>query len=90
MQQQKTDTTTAEVSESKFNATATLNVVAENEKQAKTAARRYFRERHGEKPTKVVAETDTGHVATEGKFRFTIMLANHSSGSLQESETYEF
>jgi hypothetical protein len=81
---------TAEVSENKFNATATFTVVAENEKQAKTAARRYFRERHGEDPTKVIAETDTGYVPADGKFRFTIMAANHSSGSLQDSETYEF
>lgn len=85
------DSSTAEVSEEKFNGTATLSVVAENEKQAKTAARRYFRDRHGERPTKVIAEAETHTInVPEDKFRFTVMLANHSSGSLQSSETYEF
>lgn len=90
MSQAEQDTTTAKVSERKFNGTATLNVVAETERQAKTAARRYFRERHGEKPTKVIAEVETGRYPSDDKHHFTVMLANHSSGSMQKSETYEF
>jgi uncharacterized Rossmann fold enzyme len=86
----ESDAQTATVSERKFNGTATLNVVAENKRQAKTAARRYFRETHGSDPSKVIAEETTGAMFSDEGIEFEVMVADHSSGSLADSAKYEF
>lgn len=75
------------VNERKFNATSTLKVNnAEDEEEAKAFARKFWREEYGHKPSQVVAEEKP--LSLEDS-RFTVMIANHSSGSLKDSETYE-
>jgi len=88
--QPESETQTATVSERKFNGTATLNVVAENKRQAKHAAREYFRETHGSDPSKVIAEETTGAMFSDEGVEFEVMVADHSSGSLADSAEYEF
>lgn len=86
------DERTAEVSESKFNGTATLDVaVPESEyskQDAKRVAEEYFKDVHGSSPSKVVAE-EYLQLPTEDKDRWTVMVADHSSGSLADSRQYE-
>lgn len=84
------ETQTATVSEFKFNGTATLTVTADDKRAAKYAARRFFEEKHGSSPSKVLVEEDgtSGSAANDG-IRFTVMVADHSSGSLIDAEEYE-
>ncbi|WP_137716241.1 hypothetical protein [Halorubrum sp. SS7] len=88
--QDQTDDETVSVHERKFNGTATLNINATTKRRAKAAARQYFRETHGSDPSKIIAE-ESDHLVAEGeKTQFTVMVADHSSGSLCNSEEYTF
>lgn len=80
------------VSEDKFNGTATLNIKAKNERHAEAGARRYFREVHGCKPSKIVVseEPHAGMRAGPDMTHYVAMAANHTSGSLQGAQTYTF
>ena len=81
----------ANVSERKFNGTATLNVTATSERAAEAAARKYFRDTHGSDPSKVVVQEDDGAYAVEADgTRYEVMVADHSSGSLADSAQYDF
>ena len=86
------DTTmAANVSERKFNGTATLKITATNERAAEAAAREYFRDTHGSDPSKVVVQVDDGYVIRDGdEERYEVMVADHSSGSLADSAQYDF
>lgn len=89
--QETDDEETVSVHERKFNGTATLRILATNKGRAKTAAREYFRDTHGSKPSKIIAEEDSHLYLGEGeKTQFTVMVADHSSGSLCDSEEYTF
>ena len=81
----------ANVSERKFNGTATLNVVATSERAAESAARQYFRDTHGSSPSKVVVQEDDGFdLIGSDEERYEVMVADHSSGSLADSAEYTF
>ena len=82
------DTTTVTVNERKFNGTATLEVFAENKDLAKRMARNYFKDKHGSRSSKAVAEEHNG-ITSDGRNCYIVMVADHSSGSLQSSEDYE-
>lgn len=85
------DTTmAANVSERKFNGTATLNVEATSERAAESAARRYFRDTHGSSPSKVVVQEDDGVYLGGDEQPYEVMVADHSSGSLADSAQYTF
>lgn len=88
--QETDDEETVSVHERKFNATATLRIDATTKKCAKAAAREYFRETHGSDPSKVIAEENTHRYLKGEKTPFTVMVADHSSGSLCDSEEYTF
>ena len=82
---------TAHVSEQKFNATATLSVKAESKRMAENVAREYFRDKHGSRPSKVVVSEDDHQMSMNGEnIEYTVMVADHSSGSHTKSETYNF
>jgi len=82
---------TAHVAEQKFNATATLSVKAESERMAENVARDYFKDKHGSRPSKVVVSEDDHQMSMNGEnTKYTVMVADHSSGSLVESETYNY
>ena len=81
---------TANVSERKFNGTATLNVTATSERAAEAAARKYFRDTHGSSPSKVVVQEDDGYLINGDETRYEVMVADHSSGSLADSAEYDF
>lgn len=81
---------TTTVSERKFNGTATLNVTAESKRRAKAAARQYFEDVHGSNPSKIVAEEDPHVFSDDGKTEFEVMVADHSSGSMNSSVEYEW
>jgi len=90
-QTQETVTRTANVSESKFNATATLQVRADSADMARTAAKKYFDDTHGARATKVVVEEATGLVAhSESQKVFDVMVSDHSSGSLTDGDSFDF
>jgi len=77
---------TVTVSESKFNGTATFDVQGANSiEEAKTYARKFWREEYDTRPSRIVAEKDS-HVP--GMNRYHVMVADHSSGSLKESKQY--
>lgn len=83
----------ANVSEDDFNGTATFTVVATGRRAAKAAAKRYFREVHGSRPTNAVAEKDdrVGRPRMEAnEDRYTVRVSDHSSGSLADSKVYDF
>jgi len=85
------DAQTATVSEDKFNGTATLTVKAHGKKQAKAAARQFFEDKHGSRPSKVLVDDDvTGLFSGDGRTNYTVMVSDHSSGSLIDAEQYEF
>ncbi len=88
--QETDDEETVSVHERKFNATATLRIDATTKERAEAAAREYFRETHGSKPTKIVADENEYAYATSETKQFTVMVADHSSGSLCDSEEYTF
>lgn len=77
------------VSEDKFNGTSTIEVTnAPSKKHAKKIARRFFREEYGHNPSKIVAEKEElGSI--RGEDRYTVMVADHSSGSLKETKQYD-
>jgi hypothetical protein len=76
------------VSESKFNGTSTLEVYgAPERKHAKWFAKKFWREEYGHDPSKIVAEENELYF---GQKVWTVMVADHSSGSLKGSRTYEF
>ena len=78
---------TVTVSESKFNGTATFDVVgADSLKDAKAYARKFWREEYDTRPSRIVAEEDT-HVPNMDRYH--VMVADHSSGSLKQSKMYE-
>ena len=82
---------TAHVAEQKFNATATLSVKAESERMAENVARDFFKDKHGSRPSKVVVSEDDHQMSMDGEnIEYTVMVADHSSGSLVESETYNY
>lgn len=85
---------TATVSERKFNGTATLTVevpkdVEDGKRHAKAFAKRYFRDRHGTKPTEVIAEKDAVLGTFSDHEEWDVMVADHSSGSFVNAEDYE-
>ena len=80
----------ANVSERKFNGTATLKITATSERAAEAAAREYFRDTHGSSPSKVVVQEDDGVYINLDKERYEVMVADHSSGSLADSAQYMF
>jgi len=80
----------ANVSERKFNGTATLKITATSERAAEAAARQYFRDTHGSSPSKVVVQEDDGVYINLDEERYEVMVADHSSGSLADSAEYTF
>ena len=89
-QTQETVTRTAQVSESKVNATATLRVTADTADMARTAAKKYFDETHGARASKIIVEEDTSPVVgVDGKV-FDVMVADHSSGSMADGDSFDF
>ena len=75
------------VSESKFNGTSTMKVNGvESLDHAKAFARKFWREEYGTRPSKIVAEKDSYML---GENQYTVMLADHSSGSLKGSKQYD-
>lgn len=81
---------TVRVSESKFNGTATLDVDATTKERAEAAAKQYFRDVHGSDPSKVVAEENPHRLRRAEQTAFTVMVADHSSGSLCSDGEYTF
>lgn len=74
------------VKEDKFNGTASMVVEkAEDKDEAKAYARRFWKENYGTKPTRIVAERDESFPNLE---RWTVMIADHSSGSLKKPKVY--
>lgn len=75
------------VNESKFNGVSTLTVYGTEEKDmVKRVARQFFRDEYGHSPSKVVAEEREYML---GEDEWDVMVADHSSGSLKGTETYE-
>jgi len=90
-QTQETVTRTANVSESKFNATATLRVRADSADMARTAAMKFFDDAHGARATKVVVEeADTLVAHSVSQKVFDVMVSDHSSGSLTDGDSFDF
>ena len=90
-QTQETVTRTANVSESKFNATATLRVEADTEDMARTAAMKFFDDTHNARASKVVVEeVDALVFRHEGHKVFDVMVSDHSSGSLTDGDSFDF
>jgi len=80
------DNTKAYVSEDKFNATATLTVEGvDTAEEAKAIAKKFFRDEYGHSPSRIFAEVND-HIDHP---RWTVMVADHSSGSLKDSSEYE-
>lgn len=73
------------VSEEKFNGTSTLEVTAPSKEVANAFARRFFREEYGHSPSRVVVEEKSMY-----ENKWTVMVADHSSGSLKSYKTYEY
>jgi hypothetical protein len=89
-QNDATDEPTATVSEDKFNGSATLEVVVPDDTDTRTVkqvARKFFRETHGTKPSRVVTERDDIGFGEDA--RWIVMVSDHSSGSLVDGEEYE-
>jgi hypothetical protein len=81
------DNTKAYVSEDKFNATATLTVEGvDTAEEAKVVAKQFFRDEYGHTPSRIVAEE--AYYIDEPQW--TVMVADHSSGSLKDSSEYEW
>ena len=75
------------VSERKFNAVCTLEISGTEEKRkVKWAARMFFKEQYGHDPSKIVAEKQE---LALNEHCWEVMVAQHSSGSLKGSESYE-
>jgi hypothetical protein len=75
------------VSENKFNGTSTFRVKnAPSADHAKAFARKFWREEYDTRPSKIVVEQDTHMISTN---QYTVMVADHSSGSLKQSKQYE-
>lgn len=92
--QAETDETQREVnvSERKFNGTATLEILVDegtNKRVVKAAAKRYFKDTHGSRSSRVVAEKDEDDYLYEGSDVWTVMISDHSSGSMADSEVIE-
>jgi len=77
------DTDSVAVDERKFNATATYGVVTDDKELAKAAARMYYRDHYGHRPTSVVAEYKPAIEC------YRVNVSDHSSGSLQDSAVYD-
>jgi len=90
-QTRETVTRTAHVSESKVNATATLRVTADTADVARTVAKMFFDKTHGARASKIIVEEDTSPVFRDrdGKV-FDVMVADHSSGSMADDDTFDF
>jgi len=87
-------TETATVTEDKFNGTATLHVTVphdadQQKRRAKAYAKQYFQDVHGSSPSKIVTERDETRRPIDGAMCFTVMVADHSSGSLCNAQHYE-
>ena len=83
---------TAEVSEDKFNGTATLNInvpAGTDKDTVKLVAEQYFRDTHGTSPSRIVAEEDGARGVFAEEDHWIVMVADHSSGSLAGGEEYE-
>lgn len=81
------NTRTVSISEDKFNATATFDVVnAKNLEEAEAMAERFFRDEYGHSPSKVVGKEEEYSLSTN---RYVVMVADHSSGSLKDNRQYE-
>jgi hypothetical protein len=80
------DKRSIDVSENKFNATVSFDIIgAKTAKEAKAAARRTFRDEYGHNPSNVAAERDVG-VNPE---RWNVIVTDHTSGSLKPGRTLE-
>jgi len=97
MSETDTDTDTATVREKKFNGTATFEIETTSARKAKAAAERFFREKHGERPTEtVVQERDHNYHCIHDKADksdhslYDVIVTDHSSGTHADVETYEF
>jgi hypothetical protein len=74
------------VSENKFNATASFDIMgAKTAKEAKAAARRAFKQEYGHKPSNIAAERDDAL----NPDRWNVIVTDHSSGSLKAGRTLE-
>lgn len=77
---------TVTVSENKFNGTSTFRVSnVPSADHAKAFARKFWRDEYGTRPSKVVAEKDDYMI---GENQYTVMVADHSSGSLKDTKQY--
>jgi hypothetical protein len=80
------------VSEDKFNGTATLTVTVPDgtsKDRVEAAARKYFHDTHGTRPSRVVASKADKLSFDGAEDTWDVMVADHSSGSLCDSESYE-
>jgi len=90
-QTQETVTRTANVSEFKFNATATLRVWADTADMARTAAKKFFDDTHDARASKVIVEEVTSPMlGTDRQKVFDVMVSDHSSGSLTDGDSFDF
>jgi 5-methylcytosine-specific restriction endonuclease McrBC regulatory subunit McrC len=81
------ETTEVTVSEDKFNGTSTMIVEkVENKKVAESFARRFWKEEYDTRPSRIVVEKQKSALTHD---RYIVMVADHSSGSLKDSKTYE-
>lgn len=80
-----TDNNNVLVNERKFNGVATLEIDAPNKDYARSAARHFWRETYGGSPSNIVVEEESA----SHFYDYTVMVADHSSGSLKESMTFD-
>jgi HKD family nuclease len=83
---------TVNVSEDKFNGSATLDLTVPDgmdKRTVKAYARKFFKDTHGTDPSRVVAEKDETGSAFRDQDEWTVMVSDHSSGSLVDSTKYE-
>lgn len=75
------------VGESKFNGTSTFKVTnAPSADHAKAFARKFWREEYDTRPSRIVVEEDEFML---NESQYTVMVADHSSGSLKQSKQYD-
>lgn len=82
------DNETITVNEDKFNGTATLFIEASTKELAKAAARQFWKDEYGSRPSRIVSENNDSYVDSQN--HWIVMVSDHSSGSLKNSREYEF
>lgn len=78
------DTEGVMVEEGKFNGVATLKVDAPDKEHARAGAKQFWRETYGSNPSKIVVEDEDRTLHS-----YTVMVADHSSGSLKDTMTFD-